>query len=667
MAANDPTTRREAAQPSPAVGEEVGQSRTRLSVDLARSGLTWRSILIGVVLIPPNVYWVTQMEMFRYSAHPTTVSLFFNAVFILLVIAGANLLVQKLRPAWALTQAEMLLIYSMMCISSCICGHDGIQVLMPMFSWSTWMATPENKWNQLINPHLPKWLTVQNMSVLRGFYEGGSTMYRPSVIAAWGPPMAAWGAFIVALVLIMLGINVLIRRQWLEGEHLACPLVTLPVEISLPKPRLFLRHMFWIGFAIAASIDIYNSFAFLYPVMPLIPISWQDLGVAAAAKGRPWSAIGWTPVTFYPFMIGIGYLMPTDFLFSCWFFYMFWKTELVGSAMFGWDQVHEFPFTNFQCFGAYMLFAVQAIYIGRPYLREVWKRIAGEPGARPERNETFSYRSAAIVAGVCLAFLVGFSAVAGMQVWLAILFFVIYFGLALAITRMRAQFGAPVHDLHFTGPGQILTSAIGTRNFPRQDLVIMALYWWFNRAYRNHPMPHQMEAMRMQEVAGASNRGMWQAMTISTVVAILAAFWISLHMYYVLGATAKGRMFSGDNFPQLQAWLQAPEGVNWMKIMAIGVGLIFGAFLQTMRMKFMWWPFHPLGFAISSNWEINLVWMPLLIAWVLKTLITKYGGHKAYTKAVPLFLGLILGQFVVGSVLNIVSIILHIPSYMFWQ
>jgi hypothetical protein len=59
--------------------------------------------------------------------------------------------------------------------------------------------------------------------------------------------------------------------------------------------------------------------------------------------------------------------------------------------------------------------------------------------------------------------------------------------------------------------------------------------------------------------------------------------------------------------------------------------------------------------------------MPLLIAWLLKTAITKYGGHKSYSKGVPLFLGLILGQFVVGSILNIVSIALHIPSYMFWQ
>ena len=48
--------------------------------------------------------------------------------------------------------------------------------------------------------------------------------------------------------------------------------------------------------------------------------------------------------------------------------------------------------------------------------------------------------------------LVAFSVVLGLAWWLAVLFFLIYLGLALAITRMRAELGTPVHDLHFTGP-----------------------------------------------------------------------------------------------------------------------------------------------------------------------------------------------------------------------
>jgi hypothetical protein len=536
---------------------------------------------------------------------------------------------------------------------------------MPVFSWSFWLATPENKWDTLFNPDLPKWLTVQDLRTLTGFYEGGDTMYRAEVLSAWAVPVAMWSLFIMALVLVMMGITSLIRRQWLEGEHLACPLVNLPVEIAAPRPRIFTQKLFWIGFALAAGLDLYNSFAFLYPAIPKIPIEHVDMG--SFFKGRPWSAIGWFPRSFYPFMIGMGYLMPADFLFSCWFFYLFWKVEAVLSTALGWDKIPQFPFANYQAFGAYALFGLHALWIGRGYLKGVWARILGRPGGLLERNEAMSYRTAAVTIGLGLVTLLWFSAAIGLRVWLGVLFFLIYFGLAVAITRMRAQFGAPVHDLHFTGPDQILTSALGTRAFPRRDLIAFALFWWFNRAYRNHPMPHMMEALRMQDQAKAKSSGVAQAVLIAAAIAIISAFWTSLHMYYDLGARAQGRMFGGESFPKLATWLVAPSGTNWYALAAIGVGFGFGTFLQFMRLQYMWWPFHPLGFAVSGNWEMNLVWMPLLIAWLLKTFIVKYGGHKLYQQAQPIFLGLIVGQFVVGSILNIVSIILHIPSYMFWQ
>ena len=504
------------------------------------------------------------MEMMRYSAHPTTVSLFFNAVFSLLVLVTLNHALRRFLPKAALTQPELLMTYSMICIASCICGHDWVQVLMPILTWSFRMATPENKWETLFNPQIPKWLTVQDPKVLTGFYEGGSTMYRPEVLSAWAIPVLMWSLFIFALLLVMLGVNVLVRRQWLEGEHLACPLVNLPVEISEPHARLFRQNLFWIGFGIAAALDIYNSFAFLYPQLPKIPIDQVDM--SPSFSGRPWNAMGCTPLSFYPFVIGLGYLMPSDFLFSCWFFYVMWKAELVISAAVGWDQVKDFPFANYQAFGAYALFGLHALYMGRGYLKQVLDRVMGVPGARKEKDEAMSYRVAAIGIAVGFVFLVWFSLTAGLQLWLGVLFFLIYFGLAVAVTRMRAQFGAPVHDLHFTGPDQILTSLIGTRNMPKKDLVVFALYWWFNRAYRNHPMPHQMEAMRMQERVGGRRSDIAQALGFAALVATIASFWIFLHMYYDLGATAKGRMFEGESYLKLASWISAPQATNWYAI-----------------------------------------------------------------------------------------------------
>ena len=626
-------------------------------------GVTPRSVSFGLLVVIANGYWIAQMERNRQTAFPTVFSLFFNAVFILLVLRGLNILLRRLAPRTALAPAEMLLIYSMVCISTGISGIDFIQTLMPLLSYSFWVASPENKWDEVLNPHLPKWLTVRDPNILKGYYEGGSSLYNPHIFQAWLGPVLMWTLFITLLLTVMLCLSALVRQRWLDGEHLACPLVHLPLEIASPRARLFRDHMFWLGFGLAAAMEIYNSLAFHYPVLPMIPIFEQDIG--SFFHGRPWDAVGWMPRSFYPFLIGLGYMMPQDFLFSCWFFYLFWKAELVFSALLGLDQVHGFPFANQQGFGAYLLFAAYGVWLGRGYLREVVAVILGAPTRLSDRDEPLPYRLAALGIVIALVGLVWFTMATGMRLITSLAVFGIYFTLSLAIARVRAQFGTPVHDLHFTGPDVILSSVFGTRGFPVGDLVGMGFFSWFSSIFRSHPMPHQLEGIRLQEQTGGTTRGLALALTLAGTVGALASFWSFLHIYYDVGALAKGGGFNTWAFTTMDSWLKAPQGPQWAAGPAIGVGLGFAFFLQAMRMRYVNWPFHPLGYAISGNIQMNHAWMPLLVAWIAKSTLAKHGGHRAVQKAQPFFLGLVLADFVVVSVLNIISIALHIPCYRF--
>jgi len=640
-------------------------------------GVTWRSVGLAVLIIPLNAYWQIQMEVVRYSAHPTTVSLLFNAIFILLVLTGANALLARWRPKRALTQAELLTTYGMVCIGSCIAGHDGVQVLVPQIPWPWQFATPANNWEALFMSNIPRWLSLQDETVFRGYFEGSTNPYRWAILGPWLKPLAFWGLLIVLLMVGMLAINSALRRQWLDREHLMCPLVSLPLEITSPRGRLFRDHIFWIGFAVAAGIDTWNSFAFHFPVMPRIPIEHQDLSVYFTA--RPWNAIGWTPRSFYPFMIGMGVLMPTDFLFSCWFFYLFWKVERIASVAMGLTDIPRFPFISEQAFGAYAMFCLYGLWTSRKFLSGLFRRSVLGASARTtiadaddtlldDSREPLSYRVSLLIGAAAFIGLIWFSSVAGMQVWVAIVFFVIYYGLSVSITRMRAQFGAPVHDLHFIGPDTIMPIVGGTRAFSDKDLTVMSLYFWFNRAYRNHPQPFMMEGYKLADRTESPLKPQVLAQVVAILVGILSGFWAMLQLMYSFGARAKSRMsFGAETFNRLASWMGVDQPPTWMATGAIGVGLVFTFALETMRLRFANWPFHPLGYAISGSWEMNLVWMPLMIAWILKVVLVRYGTFKLLRKTIPFFLGLILGQFVVGSILNIVSIAMSIPSYMFWQ
>ncbi len=62
------------------------------------------------------------------------------------------------------------------------------------------------------------------------------------------------------------------------------------------------------------------------------------------------------------------------------------------------------------------------------------------------------------------------------------------------------------------------------------------------------------------------------------------------------------------------------------------------------RHRFLWWPVHYLGFPIGATYMISSTWFSIMIGWMLKAVILKYGGVTLYKRLRPFFLGLILGQ-----------------------
>ena len=640
-----------------------------------RDGVTWRSFLVGTLLLPANAYWLVQMDMVRYSAHATTVSLFFNVIFLLLVVTLLNRVAQRFVPRLAMERGELMVVYTILAVGSAICTPDSMEALVPMLTWPYHHANSSNNWESLFFKHLPRWLMVPNEDATKAFYLGNSTLYTTQHLRAWALPALWWILFITLLLWVMLCLNAILRKHWTEHERLSYPIVQLPLEMVGERggpSSLFQNRLFWIGFVLAAGADLVNALNLYFPSVPAILSpgfgkSYLDLG--ALVPNKPWNAVGWSPIEWYPFLVGLGMLLPLDFLFSAWFFYLFWKGEAVLTSALGWDKDPRFPYIQEQSFGAYLAFLVFTAVLARGYFRQVLRTALGRPDGIDDSQEPMRYRWAILGLLAGLAGLVAFSMAAGMSGWMALVFFTIFFGLAIAITRMRAEMGTPVHDLHFTGPDWMLSELLGAKNISPANLTVFSLYFWFNRAYRYMPMPHQLEGMKLAERTGTSFRRLNLVLLVTAVTGSLAGFWAMLHLLYVYGLEAKvpGVWGAPDAYSRLAGWLQTPKDPSMPALAAVAVGLVGCLLLELLRVRFPWWPFHPLAFAVSSSWEINLCWFPLLIAWLLKTLLLRYGGRRGYGRSLPFFFGLMLGQFTLGSLLNIVGIALGIPTYMFWQ
>ena len=646
-----------------------------------KRGIRKRVICLGLVLIPINGWWLIQMEEFRYSGHPTTASLLFNVVFVLLMLTLLNLLVKRFVPSAALSQAELLTLYVMLSISSAISGHDQLIGLPPALGHPFWFATPENEWEVLFFRYIPRWLSVSDKSVLRGYYQGESSFYFSANLRAWLGPFVWWSLFYLTTLFIILCINSILRKQWIEGEKLSYPIIQLP--LAMTEGGSFWRNrLMWGGFALAGFIDLVNGLHFLFPAIPEIPIRQRNIGHLFTEK--PLNAIGWLPIAFYPFAIGLCFFAPLDLTFSVWFFYLLGKAQRVVGGMTGWQKIAGFPYYDEQMFGAVLVIFFFALWGGREHLKNVLKTawtIGGSKGNRDvviysatsDADEPISYQNAllGIVGG--MAFLVFFCMRAGMDFWVIPLYFSVYFILWTTITRIRAQLGPPVHDFWsynaaktFGHPDMMLVPFFGTRRLGANNLTMFSFFWGLHKAYRGGAAPHQLEGFKLAEQSNMNNRRLFGAILLASVVGIISCIWILMHFSYQVGAPGV-HYYGGIYFDRyLPRWLTYPEMTDYATVIASGAGGLFTTFLMVMQRRFVGWPLHPVGYVLSGSWTINLVWFVFFIGWLLKFTILRQGGFRAYRNARPFFLGLILGEFTIGTVWTIIGVIFDQPSYAFW-
>ena len=633
----------------------------------------WRAILIGLVLIPINIYFLLYMEMARKGGgpYPSTISIFANCILFLVALTALNSALARLTPRWALGQAELLIIYVMLMISTSIVSFDYLDVLVPMLTYPFRMATPENKWAEIIWPHTPRWICVSDPAAIKCWYEGNSTLYTWANIRPWLVPIGVWSAVMGVMMFVMFCINTIVRQQWTQHDRLQFPLVELPMQITEPNPKLLKSRLMWAGFAVAGGINLLNGLHLLYPNLPTINVHMIDLGPMLVNK--PWNAIGWTPISFFPFAIGFGYLLPLDLLFSCWFFFVMWRFVRVGGAMVGIEAAKTgYPFMDQQALGAYYVVGLFALWSGRKHLAAVWRAAVGRSKEPSEAQGPMSYRVAVwgTIVGM-LAVMLFFRAI-GLSPWLCVIGIGLYFFMALAVARMHAEFGPPSHELYFMGPEMAITGAVGTRSLSHGDLNALTWFWWFNRAYDSIPIAYQLDGIKIAERSRTPQRQMAMAMAVASIAAVICGFWIYLHFGYQRGAqvglSGSVNMYGSEAFGRhVTEWVSNPSGPNVAKTLAIVWGMFFSYFLYIMKMRVAWWPFHPLGFAVSTSWTTHTLWFPMLIAWAAKLITFRMGGLKTYRVVLNFFLGLILGDFIVGVLWPVAGYFLDVNVYCFTQ
>jgi hypothetical protein len=651
---------------------------THPSADHARLiGITPRALIIGILLIPVMCYWNEYTEIVAAATDLAAMSLPIAVVFAILVLIGINALLKRHAPRYAFTQAELLFIFLMQTVSIGISGIGMVQFLNTSVGNVYHYATTENNWQTKIHPYLTPWL-FPDKEVLHDYYYGGGSFWTVRNLLGWMAPILSWSLFIVVLLGVMLCINVIVRRQWMDRERLGFPITALPMEITRnggPK-ELFTNRLFLLGFGIPCVLETLASLNFLYPSVPYVPIKPNAPGMDLTPlfTAQPWNAIGYTTLALYPLVIGLTYLLSLEVGFSLWFFYLFTKVQNVMCAVLGYRDpgagmaVQRMPYLGEQSAGAFIGLALIVLWGMRGHLRDVFRKAFARSAEIEDANEPLSYRAAVLGAVGGFAALTWFGIAIGMTWWVPLVFFALYLLFIITFTRIRAEAGLPWAFGPDMNPHQVMMSGFGVRAFNTPTLTGLATVMWFDLDYRCVAMPHQLEAMKLAQGARMNNRHVARVILLATVIGALASWAAVLTCYYQYGAaTAQVNSWRTDMgkvpWNTLRDWMDNPLKADAPRMQAVGVGGLVTAGLVALRARFTWWPFHPVGYAVAGTFTMPWLWFPTLLGWLAKLIVIRYGGMKGFRKGLPFFIGLILGDYVTGSLWAIYGSVTGVTTY----
>ncbi len=652
------------------------------------TGLTWRAVLIAFALTLVISFWV-EYNSLTYNGPDLVDHVPPAAPVIMLAIL---VMARKLPGKLGLGRAEIVVIYSMVVVSTSLTSIGLVHRFLPGLTTPFYLYSASTDRFAALLKYIPRWLVPgdENSQAVAGFFEGSKSGIP---WAAWMIPLLMWSLLLFVVFFMMLCIVSCLHRQWLDKENLSLPLIELPMEIigkegeSPGGASIFRDRMMWVGFAIPVIIFGINGIHHYVLGFPSISLSlnFQDFLLEkplSAMAPRSWSFV----FSFSPLMIGIAYILSSEVSFSIWFFFLLSRVQYLIAEIFGLSNVTgvtpgigfetggeyfadvRFPFLYEQSRGALIAIVVFITWTARSHIRDVLRKaFRGAPDV-DDSGEPLSYRMSilGLIGGMALCCLWVY--MAGLPLIYALIFFSLFFIFTLAFVRMRVDAGIPYYTrILFPSITMYIVFGTGVSFFSHSDFIILTYLQILPYSCLFALMAVQFESFRMSRLVGVSPKRMALALILAFVLGLGVSYLSSLSVLYKYGLAAvsggigesgaDAALFAGRTFHHFPYYMSSKDvPTDWLRI-AFGVaGFAFTSFLMVMRRLYLHWPFHPLGYAFGTAFG-DPIWSAMLIGWVVKTVVLKYGGVQLYRRARPVFLGMMFGHLFMKFFWAVVALI----------
>jgi len=520
----------------------MSQDLTANTAPERREFITWRTILIGFVVmlifVPFVVYSYTITQSTDLSSDHSNIGAVF---FLLILIVAVNGLWIRLFRGRGLRRAELLTIYIMLILPGSAITLGFAESFLPIIVAPTYHQSSGDRYKTVILKHMNRKILVTDEDAATDFMQGlpredGESVGSWLLRIRWRPflaPVGRWLVLIFAMQFTVICLIVLFRRQWVERELLTFPLAKLPIMLTENTsrtaylPDMFRNRMFYIGVLLPALLTSLQAIHYYFPNFPPpAKPDWRPnlLGYGFTAK------FNWV-------MFGFGYLLSVSSLRGLWLWALVYIVFQAVCLNFG----QKFP-ENLGPFGAsynalfyhagmggLIAYAGYAFWAARSHLRDVAAKALGTDSRVDDGGEMLPYRIAFFGAIIGFGAMVGWAAHYGVPIVAAFFFMAAALTIFITMAKIVAEVGL-AECLPSGIPTGFTISKLGAQYLGRAGVYNLVPHTAWVGDLRTFTMAAGANGIRIAEEFTGSRLKMFLAffgsLTLGLVVSIVSTFLI---------------------------------------------------------------------------------------------------------------------------------------------
>ena len=196
------------------------------------------------------------------------------------------------------------------------------------------------------------------------------------------------------------------------------------------------------------------------------------------------------------------------------------------------------------------------------------------------------------------------------------------------------------------------------------------------------PMPFVVHALKLGETNSVPVAKLARILVPAVLLALLLTALATIYWQYDQGApgprwwprnlagmpfetaiaaeqklAAQGLLERSGNMSAVERVFQARP--NGTAVLFFFLALTACVGLGVARLRFRWWPLHPICFVFVDALHGQMLWFSFFLGWCVKVAVTRYGGAKLYRRCKPLMIGLVVGELAAKFVPTVIGTVAY--------